>query len=132
MQCSLVVYFELLRISDTRSAVKLGLSRVTGRISRRCTSIRAPFGPKAEQILPRLLCLRPIQHFLCFLPGCGFRETRAEHQPFARVSAKRKAHHGLNAGSEMATGALHEGREGARAHALIFDRIETMCHGRED
>src|SRR5580692_8468462 len=81
---------------------------------------------KPKQILPFRLRLSPFHYFFCFLARRRFGKTRAEHRSFLWASAERKAHHGLSARAQVATGALHEGRVGSFGYAPILENIESV------
>ena len=97
---------------------------------RRAMLLRSPLlrarRNKPNQIFPFRLRLSPIHYFFCFLARRGFRKTRAEHRPLVWVSSERKAHHGLNARAQVATGALHEGRVGSFRYGPILENIESV------
>src|SRR5579864_1861636 len=87
---------------------------------------------KPKQIFPFLLRLSPFHYFFCLLARRGFRKARAKHRTLVWISSERKAHHGLSARAQMATGALHEGRVGAFGYAPILENIESLRHGRKN
>src|ERR1700733_1218199 len=90
-----------------------------------CSTLLCARRNEPHQIFPFLLRLSPFHYLFCFLARRGFRKTRTEYRPFVWVSAEQKAHHGLNAGPQVATRAWHEGRVGF-GYAPILEHVVSL------